>query len=706
MEQITMAVTANWGFLDNLSEGVILLNDDGILVFVNEASRQYLQIFGFVNSLREICEQVGAGEKWSRWERLITNVPTHANVLTNFGYVDIQSKPMIWQDNPNLIMLIITPSEHYENLPESRSEEALYQHIENLRRENQQLMRRVSQVERLEILAEASNEISQSIDMHSILASLGNHMRQAVSGAGYTIYQWSADGQAVKILLNYRYHPEPLLERGETVTMYPVQARSVLNQLKDRNTMLMTQVSPYNQAYLLGKLIWQATADVHFNVILMPIFSSGEPFGFIALAVSQHQGDLDPNSLQLLATLMNQTVMALDKVRLFEETIEREHFLDSLGRVSLAINATLDQQTVLDLICQESRAIFNADGVYIWEKQENQLIGLAAEGQGQESFTQQQLALNTAEEYFTQHIIKAGESRFINQFRQHNTINIALAEPENIQAVLGIPLVREENILGVLVVVDRRNPHRFTVKDIYKANSFATQVAIALQNARLVTSLRTLNDELDQRVARRTKDLGAERDRFELLLRITTELSSTLEQEHILNRALELVNEVAQANQGIVMLIDEEGDIGQKGEFIFRAAFGMDRILGHMGQPSGLMRHEGLAGWIVENRCAVIVNDTSQDPRWVTRPESSEHRSVLAVPLEFSGEGIGVLMFFHSQTNAFTSQQLKLLEAAATQVSSAVYNAHLYNLIRNQAEKLGRMLREEQVSNAKMQAIL
>ncbi len=539
MDQIQTAIIANWGFLDNLSEGVILLHEDGTLVFVNEAVRQHLQIFGYVNNLRHIYEQIGTGETWSRWERLLLNVPSQANLTTAAGTLDIQSKPMVWGNDETLIMLVLNPSEHYSELPQDSSEEALYQHIDNLRRENQQLMRHVSQVERLEILAEASNEISQSMDVVGILTSLGNHMRQSVSGAGYTIYQWTADDQAVKIIINHRCQPEPYTQHSSTGILHPVKKQSVLNQLKDRQTMLMTQVGPHNQGYLPGKLIWQSTAEVNFNVVLIPIFSGTEPFGFIALAISTHQPDLDQNSFQLLATLINQTVVALDKVR-------------------------------------------------------------------------------------------------------------------------------------------------------------------------LLTSLRTLNDELDQRVVRRTQDLGKERDRFELLLRITTELSSTLDQEHILNRSLELVNEVAQATQGVIMLIDEEGAVGQPGEFIFRAAFGMTRFLGqiHMGQPSGLMRGEGLAGWVVANRQAVIVQDTAQDPRWITRRESNSHRSALAVPLEFSGEGIGVLMLFHTETNAFTPQQLKLLEAAATQVSSAVYNAHLYTLIRNQAEKLGRMLREEQVSNAKMQAIL
>ena len=78
-----------------------------------------------------------------------------------------------------------------------------------------------------------------------------------------------------------------------------------------------------------------------------------------------------------------------------------------------------------------------------------------------------------------------------------------------------------------------------------------------------------------------------------------------------------------------------------------------------------------------------------QDSRWVVRETSSEHRSALGVPLISNEEVIGVLMMFHAEANAFTNQQLDLVEAAAIQVANAINNASLYELIFDQAEQLG-----------------
>jgi signal transduction histidine kinase len=195
--------------------------------------------------------------------------------------------------------------------------------------------------------------------------------------------------------------------------------------------------------------------------------------------------------------------------------------------------------------------------------------------------------------------------------------------------------------------------------------------------------------------------LHDESARVKLLLRITSELSASLDHDRVLMRALEIVNEVVNATQGVILLIDEESS-----ELVFRAALGKDRQLSPKGLPTGMMQNEGLAGWIITHRSPVIVHDTHQDPRWIERETSKEHRSVLAVPLTSNEEVIGILMLFQSKPSAFTTDQLDLVETAAVQVANAINNANLYRLIRQQAERLGTMLRLEQIKTAQNQAIL
>ncbi len=683
-----------WGFLDNLSEGIAILEVDGSILYVNEAAKKVLDIYQPVSDLSDLYKISGRQGQWNRWKQFL-NPPRHTSLETNNNTISVKSQLINW-NNRNLIQLIITSNVQVTGIPQDATTADFHQYIHQLTEENRQLLKRAEQIERLEIISDASSTIASSLEADSVLIAMGDHMLEAIKGIGYSIYKWSTDRQEVELIINHTEIPEA--KTAYESSAYNVDQYGLLKQLLEETSLLITQVEQSDTKYVPGKPLWLLEGFT-YKVFLLPIFSGGEPYGFIVLATNDHHNDLDENELQLLAALINQAGVALEKVNLFEDIIERESFLAALGRVSLAINATLDLPTVLSLICQESLTIFNADGVYIWQKQgQDKLVGLTAEGYGSQNFVGSIIA---SPQMFTYQIAKSGESQYINNFKQNEHLSVHLPQPESIESIMGIPLVREGDVIGVMVLVDRRNPERYTIRDIDKANAFAVQVAITLHNAQLVTKLRVLNEELDQRVARRTQDLGEERDRFQMLLRITTELSSSLDEDRVLMRALELVNEVVNATQGSILLINESTN-----EFIIRAAFGIDDEIPPRGKPSGMMRHEGLAGWIIENREAALIHNTKTDSRWKETPNTRDYRSALGVPLVFSDEIVGVLNLFHKEPNAFSDQQLRLVEAAATQVSNAVYNAHLYLLIQTGAERLGSMLREEQVNAAKMQSML
>ena len=140
----------------------------------------------------------------------------------------------------------------------------------------------------------------------------------------------------------------------------------------------------------------------------------------------------------------------------------------------------------------------------------------------------------------------------------------------------------------------------------------------------------------------------------------------------------------------------------------YRAGYGYltDKIGGE-GRGFKLKIGEGLAGWVVENREAALIQDLLDDQRWVkTSSSSREHRSAIVMPLLVAEDVIGVLMVFHRKPGYFSAEILNVVKAIAGQVAVAINNAHLYELIRDQAERLGGMLRREQEDASRSQAIL
>ena len=69
-------------------------------------------------------------------------------------------------------------------------------------------------------------------------------------------------------------------------------------------------------------------------------------------------------------------------------------------------------------------------------------------------------------------------------------------------------------------------------------------------------------------------------------------------------------------------------------------------------------------------------------------------------------EVLGALLLFHRQPDYFSQDLLNLLEATARQIAIVLNNAELFNLIRDQSEHLGSMLREQQIEASRSRAIL
>ncbi len=568
--------------------------------------------------------------------------------------------------------------------------------------ENAQLVHEtLSRSREFQALFEANRAISGTLDKNTVITLMGKHMRRAINADGYTIYQWQPRSKQLIVLQDYA-HPKKFnnshldtLANGDKLPLE--QNSSIYQTIATQEPHIV--IHPSNNPPLQPHPLWLPKQEPYTSVIL-PIVLSDETFGVIALIVRNQKQTITPRDLQLLMALSNQANTVLETSLVFEDTYERERFYNALGRVSLAINYTLDRSDLLGLICQESLHIFNVDGAYLWLRENDQFIGSTAEGLGNLAFAESIVPISDNEAFIT-HVYHEGHALYLNHASTSNQVHLRLPQREKIQSVLGIPLEQENEVIGVMVLVDTQNPDRFSDKDLAQATTFGIQIAIALQNAQLFEELRHFNEELDLRVAERTHALNEESSRVKILLRISSELAASLDQDRVLNQALNLVNEVVNATQGVILLINQETD-----ELLFRAALGMERPDGFPESPSGIKQNEGLAGWMIQNRSAVIVHDTREDLRWIDLPRSRDFRSVLGVPLITNEEVIGVMMLFHTETAAFTMQQLDLVEAAAIQVANAISNANLYDLIRDQAERLGSMLRTEQIEAAKNQAIL
>jgi PAS domain S-box-containing protein len=166
------------------------------------------------------------------------------------------------------------------------------------------------------------------------------------------------------------------------------------------------------------------------------------------------------------------------------------------------------------------------------------------------------------------------------------------------------------------------------------------------------------------------------RSSLELLFNVSRELTSALDLHTVLTRVLFLSTSSVQAERGSVIVMDEhqqpvDAAIIYEGRLV---SYTVDSLKSTLGQ--------GLAGWVVSRIQPALVPDTSQDTRWLRRPDDENERSgaksAICVPITVHEELVGVLTMVHATPNLFNKEHLALLQSIADQAGIAIHNARLY----------------------------
>ncbi len=162
-----------------------------------------------------------------------------------------------------------------------------------------------------------------------------------------------------------------------------------------------------------------------------------------------------------------------------------------------------------------------------------------------------------------------------------------------------------------------------------------------------------------------------------LLYEISRQLVSTLDLKQVLSRVLIHSVEYVGAERGMLIVLDDdlqprEAAIVYQGHLLPYTRQELDSIL-----------HGGLAGWVLRNQQIALVPDTSQDERWLHRPDDdpqqSGSKSAICAPIMMAGDRlVGVITLVHPEPQFLEQRHVALLQAVADQAAIAIFNARLY----------------------------
>jgi PAS domain S-box-containing protein len=546
----------------------------------------------------------------------------------------------------------------------------------------------------LEMLFEATQAISATLDLEQVFRNIAMQMIVAMQADGCKIATWQPDSRVLRV--EHEQLATPNLPVDAPNTRYDLSAYPTLERaLQIRQTILLRSADAHLSAAEHAMLSARGAA----YLIALPMVVREQAIGLITLEIHDPTRTFSSTEVRLARTLAAQAAVAIENASLQTETAAKLSELFNLSQLSTALAATIEEEEVYEIVRQRFPDLVIAESflVAVLSPDRAQLMYPIALRDG-EPLTLPPQAPADDEVAFV--MASRSTQRLIGDEVAH--VLGAHASPlgfAQTRAFIGVPLIASDQTLGALIAADAQNAQAFTLNDQRILETIGSQLATALQNARLFAQARRFTAELERAVQERTRELQRERDALNFLYSLTADLTSSLNIDVTLNRALIKLLGAVDAEMGAILSIDNLSDT-----LVVRAQVNMPY---REGERTGYTQYEGLAGWVIQAQQPVVIADVQQDYRWIRLSEAdSEPRAAIVALLEAGEEIQGVVMLFSRTPNHFTAEQLPSVVAAATQIANALNNADLYALIREQADRLGAMVRREQVDSTKNLAIV
>jgi len=345
----------------------------------------------------------------------------------------------------------------------------------------------------LGVIASSPNDIQPVLD---VVAENAARLCDATDAVIHRI-----DGDKLRTVANYG----PLPGRGDR-ELLPIDGDSIVGRtVIDRRTLHIDDLAALPEDELRAR--FARTVGVR-TVLATPLLREGIPIGTIHIRRMEVR-PFTEKQIKLLETFAAQAVIAIENVRLFQELDARTRELAqsvgelrALGEVGQAVSSTLDLQTVLSTIVGHAVQLSATSGGIIYEYDEaKQEFHLRASQRMEDEAVEALRATPvrpgqgaTGQAATTRAPVQV--SNILEQRESTATSVRPILARLGYRSVLAVPLLREGRIMGALTVW-RKEAGNFSPEVVNLLQTFATQSALAIHNARLFREIQEKGHQLE-----------------------------------------------------------------------------------------------------------------------------------------------------------------------------------------------------------------
>jgi signal transduction histidine kinase len=516
-------------------------------------------------------------------------------------------------------------------------------------------------------LAEAGQALAASLDWEATLVRVAHLAVPALAdwcivdvleSDGETIHQVAVaavDPEKEDLLREMRMlypptidSPQPAsraLRAGEAIVFREFDQESLASTVKDeRHFELITKLAPR-------------------AAMAVPLVARGHTLGALTLSWSESEREYGEAEVALAEGLASRAALAVDNAMLFarerearadaEDAVARLRDLEVISETALV---HLDLDGLMTNLLEGIRKVMRADTsvALLLEEERDELVARWSKGLEEEVEARQRVPLGRG---FAGTVAKERRPVFIPDVATADIVNPILAE-KGLKSLLGVPLVAEGRLLGVLHI-GSLVPRVFTAQDESTLQLLADRVALAIEQSRLYEN---------ERAASR---------RLEFLAEASELLGSTLDYGAALQRLSALAVPYL-ADGCLIDVLDPAGKLERLG-----MAYPDTQVAHRFDErfPSSLDAPHG-PGYVIRTGRSELIREVGEE-----HLRELGITSLISLPLLARGRVLGALTLLSSRPDRlFGDTELATAEELGRRAAVAVDNALLYDEAERRAD--------------------
>ncbi len=515
----------------------------------------------------------------------------------------------------------------------------------------------------LKIINSIGEAMTQKLDLETVTKLIGDKIREIFKAEVTEILLLGQSDNMVRVPYSFfrDYQKVEPFSLGKGLTSYVIKTRKplVIGKLKDQEN--------YGAVYeeSIGE------ADYTESYLGVPIINEDTVLGVVSVQ-SYKKNAFSEDNVRLLSTLSSNIGVAFKNAELFEKTVklleetkQQAIELKIINSVGEGLAKQLDFQSIIDLVGERIREVFNAEIVTVstYDAEKNKIHHRYAVELNQRYYFKEPIDVDPGRREIIQTrrpLIFETSAEYIK--RSGGKI-LAGEMPES---YMGVPILRNRQVTGVITVQDLKKQNLYRDKDASLLMTLAANMGVALENARLFEETKRLLNETQQRNVE-----------LSILNVIQEGLVEEMDFQAIINLVGDKFREALNFQDLGVRLYDNETDTlhfpyeYEHGERLYLESMAPTPISKYVlttGKVLHLQRNtdEELARLGISGKVTINGTDRSM--------------SVIAVPIISGNIPKGLLIIEdYEKYDAFSESDVRLLTTVANSMSVALENARLFN---------------------------